>query len=219
MPTYRLFSAAAMGDAGSGTRSMLDHHVAKLNVPQFDLLADSQPPVRLYRGQPAPPPAPVVVAAAATEGGGADGSQATTTTATTAKPDQDARGGGKQPAAAATEQVDEGAIAPFGNALKQKQRSAAFKRKTRLYTATPADYEEQRKLRRREAWPWLLEDDSGEVGFVGRLEGDMSQNYVLFVYEVCALFNVHIYVCAAFIFMVCVRVEWWFHGGSGEELV
>lgn len=175
MPTYRLFSAAAKDDAGSGTRSMLDHHVAKLNVPQFDLLADSQPPVRLYRGQPAP-----VVGVAADGAAGGEGSQAATTTT---KTDQDARGGGKQPAAAA-QQADERAIAPFGNALKQKQRSAAFKRKTRLYTATPADYEEQRKLRRREAWPWLLEDDSGEVGFVGRLEGDMSKNYVLFVYEV-----------------------------------
>lgn len=46
------------------------------------------------------------------------------------------------------------------------------------------DYEEQRRLRRREALPWIFEDEVGDMGFVGRLEGDISPNYVLFIYEV-----------------------------------
>lgn len=111
MPTYRLFS---------GNPQSLDHYVAKLNVDQFDM-NEFQPPIKLYRGLPPAPPAPVVPAAdgtAAAEGG----SQAAETGATTGTDS-------KKPS------VDEKAIAPFGNALKQKR--SLFKKKTRLYTATP----------------------------------------------------------------------------------
>lgn len=158
----------------------LKYHVAKLNCKEFQVGQFHN--LRLYRGSLQTASGQRLKrATAAVEAGGEDDEDEEMT---------DAEQRGAVDNDEAKVKKTDGSASAAGDS-KKKSASNYFKRKTRVYYDSYEGYGRARQLRRQEALPWLLEDmddGSGEVNFVGRLEaGQDDRDYVLFVYEVTIL--------------------------------
>ena len=162
------------------------YHIGKLNLPSFDVTQVAQP-LYLYRGDPENESAVEALKAAqlarheaemkqklaAENEEDLDEDMAAMST-DEKQPSPDGKKDGKTTEDASKEDGD--------NKDQDQKKRRPFKRKSKVYYATKT-WEASRNVRRRQYFPWLMEDSEGAVNMVGKLEGDQHSNYVLFVYN------------------------------------
>jgi hypothetical protein len=183
--------------SGGPTNAQTRHHIMRIFSRDPVEVRDLVPPVRMYRKDPrsmvweairvkAEKEAAAAAAAAAVAAGEDPGNiMATdgTNSTTAAADDKGGKTGQRKKKMRPGDSIDTSVIAPYGGAAVNRRN--LFKKRTRQVFLSK-ESTEVREERRRDNYPWCLEDFDGSHSFTGDLMGNQGNTakYALFFFSV-----------------------------------